>query len=62
MWEADGYTYLAIVSPLHSMGASCGDVWCASAGFIGRRLSLYVYHVYIEEKRPSLKAMFALSA
>ena len=49
MWEADGYTYLAIVSPLHIMGASCGDVWCASAGFIGRRLSLYVYHVYIIE-------------
>lgn len=49
------YLPLAIVLPLQDIGASCGYVLCASAGLIGRRLSLYI--IVHRGKRPSPKAI-----
>lgn len=44
--------------PLQHMGASCADILRASAGFIGRRLTL-VHHLY-RGKRPSHRKHFPL--
>ena len=40
--SGSGWIYLAITLPLQHTGASCGNNLHASAGFIGRRLSLYI--------------------
>ena len=40
--SGSGWIYLALILPLQHTGASCGNNWHASAGFIGRRLSLYI--------------------
>lgn len=40
--SGSGWIYLAMTLPLQHTGASCGNNLHASAGFIGRRLSLYI--------------------
>ena len=51
-----GGIYLAIVLPLQDTGAFCEHGLYASAGFIGRRPSLYI--MCNREKRPSPKKRF----